>query len=1244
MVGAGFSRNAEKSRPDALAPPTWHGLAEKMCYRLYPDNKGEHGKSAIAASAKTSDALRLAQEYEAAFGRTDLHDFLRKFVRDDEFRPGRMYERLLRLPWRDVFTTNWDTLLERACLSVPERSYNVMYSADDIPLAAQPRIVKLHGSVDAHFPLISTEEDFRTYPTRFAPFVNTVQQAMMETVFCLIGFSGDDPNFLHWSGWVRDNLGTSAPKVYLIGWLGLSIHRRRMLEDRNIVPVDLARHPQADQWPEHVRHEHSTDWILHTLEYGRSYDISSWPNPPFHAHASVPKHLEPVDKTVKTEPKSEPEFTSDADTSSESKTNAVRDLLDVWSYNRRRETYPGWLAAPHDVRSKMLSSTRERTSLILEVIPNLNPVDRLDALSELIWRWGIQLEPVSSLVEVSSRLEETARDVLNRINCQRREINGEAESNVKWSVISEAWVTVALALATAARFRFDKDEFERILLSLSPFQDHDQEVGHRIRHERCLWAIYSLNYKSVENLLEDWRTEGCDPVWMMRKAALLFEIGQLNEAAVLNAAALTAIRAAISDDSSIGTLSRESWALYCAGATLSHEEFWHLAIERHRRWSELTPLKCNAQLEVHYCAEAIKGKNKPGKGQPFDLGHVWQSTISFPPNEYHRWAAAHRAVRLAEIAGLPPYIGDIIGSRDIASTNLKLAARQLAAYEPELAARLVLRAVGRIPSDTLNFVLPRVRVATIPQEVVNRLVQICIDAIEFVLSQIAASDSGRRWINKLPVIIEALSRFVLRLDPKQVDDIFSQALSLYENNTVATTFGMVEPIEDILARSWEALPKEQRAKRILDLLNAPVVGMGKFETGIIGKDGQRHVAERYPDPCKLLDEGEISKVVRTPSDETRWKSTVDFLARGLQGNKEARKRSAKRVRWLSAHKLLTADEELEVAQALWGEDYTSHKDLPAGINFYDWEFLVLPEPEQGLAERRFRAKWVNSSTSVESALSISDEVLWQVGFAIHTLKVYGNPLSFSDKERSYLADVTGRWAEKTIPGLSTDPAVAFFFRDKENKVRDAVYGLAYVLLEIDVSKEVANTLYKKAQNLNETGMPAYVLYPGLIKTLPERVEDIVHLMRMGLASDEGRAAKNTAEALEFWLQTASDEPARLAPPPTDLVREIGFIIANRRKASLIYALEVAKWVFSKGNLEQRDAIGELTAEGLGYLVQELRYDGNQDEGIDVPLLRWGCTHLAIVMAKHGFDAKPAVTHWIESAQDDPLPEIRHLMA
>ena len=211
MVGAGFSRNADSTEPSASELPLWQDFAREMLHRLYP-------QYADMESVETHDLLRLAQEYETGFGRNALHKLLQELVRDNEFNPSEMHQRLLRLPWRDVFTTNWDTLLERTTPRVTERAYSVVRNRHEIPLKSQPRIVKLHGSLPSQFPLICTEEDYRTYPTEYAPFVNTVQQAMMETVFCLIGFSGDDPNFLQWSGWVRDNLGVAAPK-YIHGRL-----------------------------------------------------------------------------------------------------------------------------------------------------------------------------------------------------------------------------------------------------------------------------------------------------------------------------------------------------------------------------------------------------------------------------------------------------------------------------------------------------------------------------------------------------------------------------------------------------------------------------------------------------------------------------------------------------------------------------------------------------------------------------------------------------------------------------------------------------------------------------------------------------------------------------------------------------------------------------------------------------------------------------------------------------------------
>ena len=297
MVGSGFSRNSVPIGPQVGILPTWAEVTNQLQNELYPheDNDG------------SPDQLRIAQEYEAAFGRGALHHKLRQLVRHEEHRPGVTHQRLLQLPWRDVYTTNWDTLLERTRKDVVGRSYSVINSVDEIPMGERPRIVKLHGSFPAQFPLIVTDEDYRTYPTKFAPLVNTVQQAMMETVFLLIGFSGDDPNFLNWSGWVRDNLGTSAPKIYLAGYLKVSQHRRRMLEARNVVPIDLARHPRVNRWPpsENTRHEYSTRWLLHTLENGEPYKITDWPSSVGPRRHPVRDYLQPVDPATTKWPEKE---------------------------------------------------------------------------------------------------------------------------------------------------------------------------------------------------------------------------------------------------------------------------------------------------------------------------------------------------------------------------------------------------------------------------------------------------------------------------------------------------------------------------------------------------------------------------------------------------------------------------------------------------------------------------------------------------------------------------------------------------------------------------------------------------------------------------------------------------------------------------------------------------------------------------------------------------------------------------
>ncbi|WP_456278727.1 SIR2 family NAD-dependent protein deacylase [Bacillus sp. AK128] len=244
MVGAGFSKNAISLAENTVSP-NWEELAKTMYESLYPrpDNKDEREKWEKVLVKKTSgkNVLKLAEEYKVAFGRNKLDKFIEDSIEDDKFIPGDLHVKLLDLNWNDVFTTNYDTLLERSIDNISVRkNYKILTSQNDLPGSTHPRIIKLHGSIPNAKPYIICEEDYRTYPVKYAPLVNTVQQSMLETQLCLLGFSGDDPNFLNWLGWLRDNMGENCPQIYLCGIFSeMSEFERKMLESQNITVVNL---------------------------------------------------------------------------------------------------------------------------------------------------------------------------------------------------------------------------------------------------------------------------------------------------------------------------------------------------------------------------------------------------------------------------------------------------------------------------------------------------------------------------------------------------------------------------------------------------------------------------------------------------------------------------------------------------------------------------------------------------------------------------------------------------------------------------------------------------------------------------------------------------------------------------------------------------------------------------------------------------------------------------------------------
>ena len=1224
MVGSGFSRNADRILRGAKEMPMWQDLGNHFYDALYPPASGSVGGT---EHGPAHNNVRIAQEYEAAFGRSALHDALRRLVPDTEFGPGPLHLRLLSLPWRDIYTTNWDTLLERAKSQINEQSYSPVTNVEEIPMAKRPRIVKLHGSFPAQFPLIVTEEDYRTYPTGFAPFVNTVQQSMMETVFLLIGFSGDDPNFLNWSGWVRDNLGTSAPKIYLAGWLGLSTHRRRMLENHNVVPIDLAQHPKGQQWPENLRNTYATDWLLRSLEQGRPYDITSWPAQSNRQPDEAPEHLRPTETANLGEPRLEAAPPSgEAGPSPE----GILDITSIWRYNRLM--YPGWVTMPPFNRWTMDQNTSAWKNHALTALPRIEPVQRLRFLRELAWREEILLVPMTP------GFESAITSALESIDCHHRTIDGAAAPSENWTVIRENWRNAAAALVTSARFRFDQEGFEHAIEALAPFLGEDTDLFHRVSHEKCLWAVYDRDFELLDELVEHWKPENCDPIWMTRKSAMMWEAGRYSEATELLNNSLTAMQAMPTDDTSLASLSRESWATFAA---LDFANRLPL-LDRLR---ELVPMRCDPFEERTRVIENMNRNQEEEDPSPFDLNRRRGTSlriVNYDPN-----AAAYRAVRLPEMAGLPP----VTEHSTIWAEVMRKAAEEIADYNLQLAVRLVLRASGAENDKTLERVVTRTRVAIMTTELVEALVQSCMNALKKALRDKVAPRSTMQ--RRFTTAAEVLSRLAIRLEPDQAEYILDRAVGFCQDADLAKSF-VDTSIRNLLTRSWEALPEERRQHRAMDLLSTDLVAISHIAP-IVGLS--------WPDPAEVV---AITDTIplRTPENEPQWQAAIDLIIRGLSGDPTARRRASHRLVPLVRSNSLCKRESEQVAKALWSEEHTASNGLPGGTDLFDWSFLTFPEHPPGIGEHRFRSKWLshdeNGSYEIQRKVrgvqirlgsdglnhdpQDVESRLRQVGAAIRSLQRIDRTLELSQTDQKHLTQLLNLWSEDPVEqpdhpmwdAIAGDSIQQLTIRVTE--VLPAIMG------EINVSQTLAGKIHAKMRELNTSRLPACGLAAGLVKTNPELAPEIATELRVGITSDHQQLARNALSGLLRWLEEASNPESEIPQPPDDLVKEVGIAIASGRNTVITTALELATWIFDTGQDSHREAIQTLTEDGLRFLSRELRYDREHENPDEIPLKRLYCVELAAAMAKRGLSGSPAVAQWLEAAKEDPLPEVRQAIA
>lgn len=123
----------------------------------------------------------------------------------------------------------------------------IVRHSSELKIKKNKNIIKLHGTLrssedddfgfdgDIHKQYVIAQEDYKTYPIKHEAFTQLMRISLLQESFVLIGFSGVDPNFISWIGWVRDILERKPDsnyndyKVYLI-----DINTKPITEDKKL--------------------------------------------------------------------------------------------------------------------------------------------------------------------------------------------------------------------------------------------------------------------------------------------------------------------------------------------------------------------------------------------------------------------------------------------------------------------------------------------------------------------------------------------------------------------------------------------------------------------------------------------------------------------------------------------------------------------------------------------------------------------------------------------------------------------------------------------------------------------------------------------------------------------------------------------------------------------------------------------------------------------------------------------------
>lgn len=1192
MIGAGFSKNAIKNTDGSKSFLDWNGLADVFFHKINGRQPDE--------SDRYLNPMKLAEEVEATFGREILEKLVSDNLPDREYDPSELHDKLIRLPWNNIFVTNYDTLIERAT-EKSEVRYDIVRNQKNLVRSKYPRVVKLHGSFHSNERFILTEEDYRTYPSKYALFVNTVQQSLVENSLCLIGFSGDDPNFLHWLGWIKDNLGTNhAPRIYLIGSFNLATSKRKLLEHKNITILDYASGLSREK----DQHQIAIKRFIGYL------------------------HEKEKDKIPLNWPSQEPSMCPDK----KGDDNTKDELLSVTKlWRKTREKYPGWVICPYINRIILMKNTEQWVYSGHTKIES-NEKYLIYFWYELVWRLERCLFPIK---------DHFACNINRMIN----ELDPFDEKN-KNKEFKVKWFYLGLALLRFYREKGQNKAWQKLYEKLNSVQGLYDDLRVKLLFEECNFFLYSNDVNKLPFAFEKIRKEKLKPFEKARLSSMLAEFGNINEANSLIEESLNSIRLIQNlkpVTNNYQHLSEESLILEIQ-KTIKNAKFlmrddrpssddikkdWEYENYVWKRLDNLKKYKCDPWVELKYFILKLTDRSVATrpievKGD-FDIGY---RTVSHKPFKIDAEVLlAYNLLRLMEDASLP---FNVHRMTTLGQDSIQGAILRIQVHFPSWAFSVLVRSGD---SKSVNKVFDRETIAKLSFNEVNELLESFLSMMDNSAKLIERYDPvkkaniGTRIANVVPEIISRLISKANRDNSHRVLDLLKMIYISNEKFNYSTIGRLLKRT----IKSWPRNDYNYLVNFILDHL-API------------EKKHPYLLRDFHDPLTIIDTEEIKnnniQILVKPSKIDCLLSSFERLKAG------ERYQTFLRLAALYDLEMFTQEQSERFGEILW-----SHR---ASDNFPELrvpksDFMYYPCPQNINLSSLLKNHLLSLKLPYQKDDSISKNAFSDFFSEFeNSFRFLGTLIPWNENDALELLNKVLNWYESDKKFYYECKEQDIFFKKQDfiDKFYMGVELISYASIPFISNYKLDEQMDKlllfaeeiSSNNISASRLLCQILIKNSNKT------EMLKLIKHELSSNDYLISTSATIAIKELVESAFESPTLSKFKP--LWKLLEEIVYWRKYPQLPLALQGLSVLIS----ENKEFLDNVNMENLLFGLKWIRVDGESENSRDISFdsrleARRNAAELAFNIYKYYSDKKIAIPgeilRWKEVMQsEDEFYEVK----